>query len=80
MANTAVATSEHPEYGPDRVIDLRGHRLGDLVQVLSGCDPERAEMAVCEREPGTPVSPEAALDTLARALVQLRGPSAPAAG
>jgi hypothetical protein len=78
MATTTVAasTGSSPE-PPDGVIDLRGHRLGDLVQVLSGCTAERAELAVAAHRHGTPVAPDVALDTIARALVRLRCPPAP---
>jgi hypothetical protein len=71
MAITTIASSATSN-GSGEVIDLRGHRLGDLVQVLSGCTAEHAELAVGEHLPGTAVSPEAALDTVARALIGLR--------
>jgi hypothetical protein len=73
MAIKTIATTRASGHDTDEhVIDLRGHRLADLIQVLSGCDPERAELAVGTHEPGTCVNPDDALDTLARALVQLR--------
>ena len=58
------------------VIDLddppTGHRLAELVQLLSGCTAERAELAVSDPTPSGPASNEDALDTLATALVRLR--------
>jgi hypothetical protein len=49
-----------------------GHRLAELVQVLTGCSIERAELAVSDPTPAGPTSPGGALDTMARALVELR--------
>lgn len=54
----------------DSPLDLRGHRLGDLVQVLAGCGAEEAELAVGSH-PRRRLSSEDALDALAWALVRL---------
>ena len=60
------------------VIDLddppTGHRLAELVQLLSGCTAERAELAVSDPIPSGPASDDEALDTLAAALLRLRPP------
>jgi hypothetical protein len=64
----------------DDIIDLTaapsppttGHRLAELVQVLTGCSVERAELAVCDPIPSGPTSSADALSTMARALVRLR--------
>jgi hypothetical protein len=72
MATTVAATTSSASEATEEVIDLRGHRLGDLVQVLAGCSPERAELAVAAHRPGCRVTPDDALDTVARALVELR--------
>ena len=60
------------------VIDLddppTGHRLAELVQLLSGCTAERAELAVSDPIPNGAASNDDALDTLAEALVRLRPP------
>lgn len=54
------------------VIDLRGHRLGDLVRLLSGCGAADAELAVAAVGSGDALAPDEALDALATALVRLR--------
>ena len=63
------------------VIDLddppTGHRLTELVQLLSGCTVERAELAVSDPIPSGAASNDDALDTLAAALVRLRPPKQP---
>lgn len=63
----------------DIVIDLTAeppppaaHRLTELVQALTGCSVERAELAVSDPLPMGPVSSDHALRTTARALVRLR--------
>ena len=63
----------------DLIIDLTsssepptGHRLAELVQALTGCSVERAELAVSDPIPTGPASSEDALRTMAKALVQLR--------
>lgn len=69
----------------DLIIDLSelseapaGHRLAELVQALTGCTVERAELAVGDPTPMGPASSDDALRTTARALVLLRprGPRA----
>ena len=64
---------------PDVIIDLTadsepptGHRLAELVQALTGCSVERAELAVSDPTPTGPASSEEALRTMARALVRLK--------
>lgn len=61
------------------IIDLDdppvGHRLAELVQAITGCSIERAELAVSDPTPAGPASSSAALDTMARALVALRARS-----
>ena len=61
------------------IIDLddppTGHRLAELVQALTGCGIERAELAISDPTPAGPASPTAALDTMARALVALKSRS-----
>ncbi|MGQ0832611.1 MAG: hypothetical protein ACT4OV_13130 [Microthrixaceae bacterium] len=74
-----------PTHAPlDLTIDLTdldslptGHRLTELVQALTGCSVERAEMAVSDPTPDGPATSDQALRTMARAIVQLR-PRAPA--
>lgn len=48
-----------------------GHRLTELVQALTGCSVERAEMAVSDPTPG-PTTSDQALRTMAQALVRLK--------
>ena len=61
---------------PVTMIDLddppTGHRLADLVQALTGCSIERAELAISDPTPVGPASNEDALQTMAEALVLLR--------
>jgi hypothetical protein len=66
------------ELPADLVINLNdpselptGHRLADLVQALTGCSAERAELAISDPTPG-PASSDDALEAMARALVRLR--------
>lgn len=70
MVSTIVPTT------PRIIIDLddppTGHRLAELVQALTGCSIERAELAVCDPTPTGPASNEDALDAMAQALVRLR--------
>lgn len=68
-----------PTDHPDLVIDLTnapdlppGHRLTELVQVLTGCTVERAELAVNDPTPPGPVTADQGLQTTALALVRLR--------
>jgi hypothetical protein len=64
----------------DIVIDLddppTGHRLAELLQALTGCSVERAELAISDPTPTGPASPEDALTSMARAMVALRSRSA----
>jgi hypothetical protein len=64
---------------PDLLIDLTstselptGHRLADLVQALTGCSAERAELALCDPTPDGPADSDEALSTMAQAMVRLR--------
>ncbi len=68
-----------PPLPPDLLIDVTstpdpptGHRLAELVQALTGCSAERAEMAVSDPIPKGPSSTDDALRTMARALVRLK--------
>jgi hypothetical protein len=62
------------------IIDLddppTGHRLAELLQALTGCSVERAELAISDPTPTGPASPEQALTSVARAMVALRSRSA----
>lgn len=76
----AVMTKEYPRAllaEGDTTIDLRAHRLGDLVQALAGCRPETAELAVGAALSDGRLEADAALDTLAEALVRVRRRAAP---
>jgi hypothetical protein len=73
----ALSTRTHPPL--DLIIDLTsapepptGHRLAELVQALTGCSVERAELAVGDPTPTGPTSSDDALRTMAHALVRLR--------
>jgi hypothetical protein len=61
------------------IIDLdnppTGHRLTELLQALTGCSVERAEMAISDPTPSGPASPEQALNSMARAMVELKARS-----
>ena len=67
----------------DVIIDLddppTGHRLTELLQALTGCSVESAELAISDPTPAGPASPDEALAAMARAMVALRAKSAPAA-
>jgi hypothetical protein len=58
------------------IIDLddppTGHRLTELLQALTGCSVERAELAMSDPTPSGPASPEEALTSMARAMVALK--------
>jgi len=58
------------------IIDLddppTGHRLAELLQALTGCSIERAELAISDPTPAGPTTPTGALDTIARAMVSVR--------
>ena len=66
----------------DVVIDLddppTGHRLTELLQALTGCSVESAELAISDPTPTGPASPDEALSAVARGIVRLRARSAPA--
>jgi hypothetical protein len=61
------------------IIDLddppTGHRLTELLQALTGCSVERAELAISDPTPAGPASPDEALTSMARAMVALKGHS-----
>lgn len=61
------------------IIDLddppTGHRLAELLQALTGCSIECAEMAISDPTPAGPASPEDALTSVARAMVSLKSRS-----
>ena len=74
-----MATTSPTNHPTDLIIDLTsapepptGHRLAELVQALTGCSVERAELAVSDPTPSGPTSSEDALRTMARALVLLK--------
>lgn len=62
------------------IIDLddppTGHRLAELLQALTGCSVERAELAISDPTPAGPATPDEALTSMARAMVALRARSA----
>ena len=66
----------------DVILDLddppTGHRLTELLQALTGCSVESAELAISDPTPSGPASPDEALSAMARAMVALRSRSAPA--
>ncbi|MEO6318823.1 MAG: hypothetical protein ABIP36_08570 [Acidimicrobiales bacterium] len=70
MAVTEIVQSESV------IIDLdnppTGHRLAELLQALTGCSIERAELAISDPTPAGPAEPSAALDTMAKAMVSLK--------
>jgi hypothetical protein len=61
------------------IIDLddppTGHRLTELLQALTGCSVERAELAISDPTPAGPASPDEALTSMARAMVSLKSRS-----
>ena len=61
------------------IIDLddppTGHRLTELLQALTGCSVERAELAISDPTPAGPASSEEALTSMARAMVALKSRS-----
>lgn len=79
MAVSAMAPMTPTTPASPVVIDLddppTGHRLAELVQAITGCGIERAELAVSDPTPAGPATSSAALDTMARALVSLRARS-----
>ena len=62
------------------IIDLddppTGHRLSELLQALTGCSVERAELAISDPTPAGPASPDEALTSMARAMVALKSHAA----
>lgn len=72
MAITTIDMSLTDRLTDGRVIDLRGHRLGELVQLLSGCGTEAAELAVGDLAPAAQLDEKTALDVLATALVRIK--------
>ncbi len=58
------------------IIDLddppTGHRLTELLQALTGCSIERAELAISDPTPAGPASSDDALSSMARAMVALK--------
>jgi hypothetical protein len=70
MAVTTIAPTEIT------IVDLddppTGHRLAELVQALTGCSAERAELAVSDPTPSGPAGSDEALSTVAQAMVRLR--------
>lgn len=80
MANSSSPTDPPP----DLVIDLTsaseqptGHRLAELVQALTGCSAERAELAVSDPTPVGPATSDDALRTMAMAMCRLRAARRP---
>ena len=78
-SSESMATHSPTDPPPDVIIDLTtdsesptGHRLAELVQALTGCSVERAELAVSDPTPSGPATSDEALRTMARALVQLK--------
>jgi hypothetical protein len=69
MANSSIVPTQV-------IIDLddppTGHRLAELVQALTGCSIEHAELVVSDPTPSGPASDEDALETMAQAMVRLR--------
>ena len=63
----------------DVIIDLddppTGHRLAELLQALTGCSVENAELAIGDPTPAGPASPDDALTSVARAMVALKSPA-----
>ena len=64
----------------DVILDLddppTGHRLTELLQALTGCSVESAEMAISDPTPAGPASPDDALSKVARGMVAVRSRSA----
>lgn len=79
LESTEMASSSPIQPPLDLVIDLTdmsdlptGHRLTELVQAITGCSAERAELAVSDPAPMGPATSDDALRTMARAIVRLR--------
>jgi hypothetical protein len=64
----------------DVIIDLddppTGHRLAELLQALTGCSAENAELAISDPTPAGPASPDEALTSVARGMVALKSRAA----
>ena len=64
----------------DVIIDLddppTGHRLAELLQALTGCSVENAELAIGDPTPAGPASPDDALTSVARGIVALKSRAA----
>jgi hypothetical protein len=64
----------------DVIIDLddppTGHRLAELLQALTGCSAENAELAISDPTPVGPASPDEALTSVARGMVALKSRAA----
>ena len=58
------------------IVDLddppTGHRLTELLQALTGCSVEHAELAISDPTPSGPAHPDEALTSMARAMVALK--------
>lgn len=73
MAATAIVRTPNVTIELDeRTPTPTAHRLPELVQALTGCSVEGAELAVSDPTPDGPVAADDALDVLATALVRLR--------
>ena len=73
MAVTAIVRTPNVTIElDDRAPIPAAHRLTELVQVLTGCTVEGAELAVSDPTPDGPMPADDALDVLATALVRLR--------
>jgi hypothetical protein len=70
MAVTSIAPTEIS------IVELddppTGHRLAELVQALTGCSAERAELAMSDPTPSGPAGSDEALSTMAQAMVRVR--------
>lgn len=74
-----ATNSQLPAAAPTSTLDLTeasmpttGHRLSELLQALTGCSAERAELALSDPIPAGPADPDRALTTMATAMVRLR--------
>lgn len=73
MATTPTTTpAAHTIDLTEPLMPHTGHRLTELLQALTGCSPERAELAISDPVPAGPADPENALTTMATAMVRLR--------
>lgn len=72
----AVITASEPAQAPapapgSTTTATTGHRLAELVMVLTGARIEDAELAVSRLDRDAAVAEDEALDTLARAVIRL---------